>query len=74
MSQLASAGILCWTRSMSVEFRSGAGLGYVSLGTVPSGVTLSYNKTSTDPRGVVWYRVSYGGQTGWISSKYAKKV
>ena len=29
-------------------------------------------QTSTDSRGVDWYLVFYNGQSGWVSSKYAK--
>ena len=43
-----------------------------SLKTVPSGTVLSYTKTAKDDRGVLWYKVSYDGKTGWVSSKYAK--
>ena len=62
------------TTTGSEHIRSGAGLGYVSLGTVPSGKTLNYDNTATDARGVKWYHVTYNGVTGWISSKYATKV
>ena len=61
------------TTTGSVHLRSGAGLDYAIRDTVPEGVTLSYDKTSTDERGVTWYRVSYKGRTGWLSSKYAKR-
>lgn len=61
------------TTTGSVNLRSGAGLGYKSLRTIGKGVTLSWDKQSTDSRGVTWYRVTYKGTTGWISSKYAKK-
>lgn len=61
------------TTTGSVHLRSGAGLDYASRTTVPEGVTLSYDKTSKDDRDVTWYRVTYRGVTGWISSKYAKK-
>lgn len=27
-----------------------------------------------DDRGVAWYKVSYRGKTGWVSSKYSKIV
>ena len=29
-------------------------------------------KASTDSRGVVWFKVQYKGETGWVSSKYAQ--
>ena len=43
-----------------------------SLKTVPSGTVLNYTKTAKDDRGVLWYKVSYDGRTGWVSSKYAR--
>ena len=44
-----------------------------SLGVVGKGKTLTYRgKKKKDSRGVTWYHVSFNGQNGWISSKYAK--
>lgn len=57
----------------SVNLRSGPSTDYKRLDCISSGKTLSYDKTQKDDRGVVWYRVSYKGQKGWVSSKYAKK-
>ena len=56
----------------SVNLRSGAGLSYQSLKVIPKGVSLSYVAKQKDGRGVVWYRVTYQGITGWVSSRYAK--
>ncbi len=58
------------TTTGKLNLRTGPALYYMSLGTVPSGVTLVYTDTDVDDRGVVWYRVTYGGDTGWISSMY----
>ena len=57
----------------SVNLRTGAGLDYNDLCSIPKGTTLTYDETRTDGRGVVWYHVSYNGKSGWVSSKYAKK-
>ena len=57
----------------NVHLRTGASLDYRALCTVPKGVTLSFNETKKDGRGVTWYHVSYNGTNGWISSKYAKR-
>ena len=57
----------------NVHLRAGAGLGYKSLRIIATGKTMSYDKTKKDGRGVLWYRVTYKGTTGWVSSKYAKK-
>jgi len=52
--------------------RSGPGLGYTSIGQINSGSTLPYmGDSSTDSRGVTWYKVSFSGSYGWVSSKYA---
>jgi len=56
----------------SANIRKGPGLDYSKIGAVKKGASLTYKgKTSTDDRGVKWYKVSYKGKTGWISSKYA---
>ncbi|MDO4866201.1 MAG: SH3 domain-containing protein [Clostridia bacterium] len=57
----------------SVNLRTGAGLDYNSLCSIPKGTTLSYDETRKDDRGVKWYHVFYDGRSGWVSSKYAKK-
>lgn len=30
------------------------------------------NKTSVDDRGMIWYKVTYGGKTGWVSARYCE--
>ena len=57
----------------SVNVRSGPGLDYAELGSVSAGTELTYlNETKYDSRPVAWYKVSYKGKTGWISSVYSK--
>ena len=61
----------------SVNLRSGPGLDYESLTTIPEGTSLYfYDEISTDERGVDWYNVYYdaGECDGWVSSKYAELV
>ena len=37
------------------------------------GQTASYlGSTKKDARGVAWYKVSFNGRTGWVSSRYGK--
>ena len=56
-----------------VNLRKGPGLDYKSLGTIHTGETAKYlGETKKDERGVAWYKVSFNGKTGWVSSKYAK--
>ncbi|MBQ8506074.1 MAG: SH3 domain-containing protein [Clostridia bacterium] len=59
--------------SASVNVRSGPGLSYGDLGTIYEGDTLEYlDKNSIDNRGVVWYKVEYKSEAGWVSSKYCE--
>jgi len=61
------------TTTGSINLRKGPGLDYKSIRTISEGVSLNYDKTAKDDRGVVWYRVYYKKNTGWVSSKYAKE-
>ena len=58
--------------SGDVNVRSGPGLDYAILNTMYAGETALYlGSTGVDERGVLWYRVEYEGQPGWVSSVYA---
>ena len=53
--------------------RSAPDLNAKKLGVVYRGMSLDYLfSTFRDDRGVDWYRVSYNGQEGWISSAYTE--
>lgn len=53
------------------NLRTGPGLSYNEVGVLHKGETATFlNETSTDDRGVVWYKVSFDGNTCWVSSKY----
>ena len=55
--------------------RTGPGLGYKSIGVLRKGDEAKYlGKTSTDDRGVVWYKIRYKGRDAWVSSRYTCKV
>ena len=57
----------------TVNVRSKPNLNGTDLGVVTKGTTLTFKgKKSTDARGVAWYKVSYNGKTGWVSSKFSK--
>ena len=59
--------------SYKVNIRSTAGLGGEDIGTMREGQTATWlGQKSTDYRGVVWYKVRFNGETGWVSSKYSK--
>ena len=56
-----------------VWLRTGPGLDYESVAIVKTGKSLEYlGESSTDERGVAWYKVSLGDKTGWISSRYSE--
>ena len=57
----------------SVNLRTGPGLGYDKIDAVKKGTVLEYlDETSTDDRGVDWYKVAFNGAACWISSRYSK--
>ena len=57
----------------NVTLRSKPNKDSSAITTISKGTTVTFKgKASTDSRGVVWFKVSYKGSTGWISSKYAK--
>ncbi len=57
----------------SVNLRKGPGLDYADIGTMHKGDKAAYlGETKKDERGVAWYKVSFDGKTGWVSSKYGK--
>ena len=56
----------------NANIRTGAGLYYNSIGVAKKGATATYlNAMSIDGRGVAWYKISYNGKTGWVSSMYS---
>ncbi|MBZ5735418.1 CHAP domain-containing protein [Nocardioides sp. TRM66260-LWL] len=61
------------TTTDNVNMRTGPGTGYPKILTVPRGTSPQYNCWTQGDRvgGVdVWFNVTYGGQTGFITSKY----
>lgn len=60
------------TTTGSVYLRKGPGLSYKSICTIGEGTRLTYDRSEKDDRGVAWYRVTYNGRQGWVSSTYAK--
>lgn len=58
------------TATGNVNVRSGAGTGYDVLATMLKDDTAAYLNASTDVRGITWYKVNYGGVTGWVSAKH----
>ena len=57
----------------SVNVRSGPGLSYDIVATYQENKSLTYlGESSTDDRGVVWYKVSTNNGDGWVSSRYSE--
>ena len=57
----------------SVNVRSGPGLSHDIVATYQENKSLTYlGESSTDDRGVVWYKVSTNNGDGWVSSRYAE--
>ena len=57
----------------SVNLRKGPGLDYGKVVAFAKDKKLDYlGESSTDSRGVVWYKVKSGSYTGWMSSVYSK--
>ena len=59
----------------NLHLRKGPGLDYAEAGIIKAGKTAKYlGTTRKDARGVAWYKVSFNGKTGWVSSKYGKLI
>ncbi len=59
----------------NVTIRSKANKNSSALGYISEGKTATFlGKSSTDARGVKWYKIKYDGITGWVSSKYSEKT
>lgn len=60
------------TKKDPLIVRSGPGSSYSKIGSLAKGKTFSITGKSTDKSGVVWYRLTYNGKTGYVSSVYVK--
>ena len=59
----------------NTNVRTGPGLNYRIIGVLHKGDETKYlGKSSTDERGVAWYKVDWNGRTGWVSSRYTRKA
>ncbi|MBR3787833.1 MAG: SH3 domain-containing protein [Firmicutes bacterium] len=62
------------TKSDPLTVRSGAGSSYKKLGTLAKGKAFTITGKAKDSSGVWWYRFTYSGKNGFVSSKYVKTV
>ncbi|MDO4620903.1 MAG: SH3 domain-containing protein [Lachnospiraceae bacterium] len=61
------------TVTQEVNLRSGPGLKYDIVDSVPAGTVLQDNDSiMADERSVYWYAVIYKGQSCWVSSKFSE--
>lgn len=58
------------TTTSAVNYRYGPGTGYASMGTIPSGKTLTILGDGRDSSGTVWFLITYNGKQGYVSSNY----
>ena len=58
------------TTTASVNFRYGPGTNYSSMGTIPSGTTMTILGDGKDSNGTVWFLITYNGKQGYVSSAY----
>lgn len=55
------------------NIRTSGNLDAEAIGVLPQDASAAYmGSSSTDERGVKWYRINYDGVKGWVSSKYTK--
>jgi len=52
--------------------RKGAGTSYASLGKLANGKTFTITGKVKDTKGTWWYRLTFSGKTGYVSSAYVK--
>lgn len=55
-----------------LNVRSGAGTSYSYLGKLSNGKTFTITGKVKDTKGVWWYRLTFNGKTGYVSSSYVK--
>ena len=54
---------------------TGPGLDYKRIGVLHIDETARFlGDTSTDDRGVVWYKIKWDGREAWVSSRYTAKI
>jgi beta-N-acetylglucosaminidase/fibronectin type 3 domain-containing protein/uncharacterized protein YraI len=57
-----------------LKIYSGAGLSFSSIGSYKKGTVVTVTGTANDSLGALWYKVSYAGKTGYISSGGTNKL
>ena len=71
MGPVVAAAIPSKVRTTAnLNMRAGASTAYRILATIPSGTTVSVSGQAANG----WYKVSYAGQSGWVSNAYVTAV
>ncbi len=60
------------TSTDPLTVRSGPGSGYSSIGKLKKGTTFDITAKVKDSSGNYWYKLAYGGETGYVLSTYVK--
>lgn len=58
------------TQKDPLIIRSGPAKSYSKVGTIPRGTVFEILETTNDSSGRAWYKLTYGGKTGYVSSDY----
>ena len=75
MALLCGAALAEVRTTGNVWMRKGPGLSYDQVTSFSTGKILTFlQETSEDDRGVIWYKVTDGKNTGWVSSRYTELV
>ena len=75
MALLCGAALAEVRTTGNVWMRKGPGLSYDQVTSFSTGKSLTFlQETSEDDRGVIWYKVTDGKNTGWVSSRYTELV
>lgn len=61
-------------RVNSVNLRSGAGTSFQVLGRLNKDDVVTIIATSTDTDGTIWYRVTFGGETGYVRNDLLRSL
>lgn len=58
------------TKTDPLIIRSGPAKSYKNIGTIPKGKTFTILEEQKDSNGTAWYKLTYGGKTGYVCSDY----
>lgn len=75
LALLCSVALAEVKTTANVWMRTGPGLDYDTITSFAEGKSLKYlGEYSVDDRGVTWYKVASGENTGWVSSRYTELI